>query len=225
MEAGRLFNPLGRPLKSSLAERGGFTWVTSGLPTIRPESRPVKTTADCKCYGSRRDLIHSALMNPFWIQAEGVRLAITLRPRGGDWLEDDIRLLKRAGVDVIVSALTPAEAEELGLLEESRHCKNSGLEFLSFPIEDRSVPASFEEFDGLLNSVIHRLRRGKTVGVHCRAGIGRSSIIAASVLVRIGLSVDSAFRAVQEARGCAVPDTPEQKQWVQAYTSHFLARF
>ena len=55
-------------------------------------------------------------MNPFWIKIEGVRLAIAPRPRGGDWLEDDVRLLQRAGVDVIVSALTPVEAEELGLL-------------------------------------------------------------------------------------------------------------
>jgi hypothetical protein len=58
------------------------------------------------------------------------------------------------------------------LLEESQCCQNYGLEFLSFPIEDRSVPASFSEFDGLLNSVTNHLRNGKAVGVHCRAGIG-----------------------------------------------------
>jgi protein-tyrosine phosphatase len=158
-------------------------------------------------------------MNPFWIKIEGVRLAITPRPRGKDWLEDDIRFLQRAGVDVLVSALTPAEAEELGLLEESQSCQSNGLEFLSFPIEDRSVPSSFNEIDGLLNSVTDYLRNGKAVGVHCRAGIGRSSMIVASALIRNGLSVDSAFSAIQEARGCSVPDTPEQRQWVERYSS------
>ena len=158
-------------------------------------------------------------MNPFWIKIEGVRLAITPRPRGKDWLEDDIRFLQRAGVDVLVSALTPAEAEELGLLEESQFCQSNGLEFLSFPIEDRSVPSSFNEIDGLLNSVTDYLRNGKAVGVHCRAGIGRSSMIVASALIRNGLSVDSAFSAIQEARGCSVPDTPEQRQWVERYSS------
>src|SRR6185437_6099276 len=116
-------------------------------------------------------------MNPFWIKIKGVRMAITPRPRGKDWLEDDIRFLQRAGVDVLVSALTPAEAEELGLLEESQFCQSNGLEFLSLPIEDRSVPSSFNEIDGLLNSVTDYLRNGKAVGVHCRAGIGRSSMI------------------------------------------------
>jgi protein-tyrosine phosphatase len=160
-------------------------------------------------------------MNPFWIKIEGVRLAIAPRPRGGDWLADDVRLLQRAGVDVVVSALTSVEAEELGLLEEGHFCQSTGLEFLSFPIEDRSVPPSLNEFDGLLNSVADYLHKGKAVGVHCRAGIGRSAIIVASTLIRNGLSVDSAFTAIQEARGCSVPDTPEQRQWVERYSSRF----
>ena len=54
-------------------------------------------------------------MNPYWIRTERLRLAIIPRPRGRDWLPDDISLLKRAGVDVIVSALTAAENEELGV--------------------------------------------------------------------------------------------------------------
>jgi protein-tyrosine phosphatase len=158
-------------------------------------------------------------MNPFWVRTEGIRLSITPRPRGGDWLGDDVRFLRQSGVDVLVSALTPIEADELGLLEENNFCQINGLEFLSFPIEDRSVPPSFHEFDLLLNSVIDYLRSGKAVGVHCRAGVGRSSMIVASVLIRTGFSVDSAFRAIQEARGCTVPDTPEQRQWVERYAS------
>ena len=109
--------------------------------------------------------------------------------------------MKRAGVDVLVSALSHYETEDMGLLEESQCCQNYGLEFFSFPIKNRSVPASFSEFDVLLNSLTDRLRNGKAVGVHCRAGIGRSSIIVASALIRDGLSVDSASRAIEEARG------------------------
>jgi len=124
-------------------------------------------------------------------------------------------------VDVIVSALTPVEAKELGLLEEGHFCKSTGLEFLSFPIEDRSVPPSLNEFDGLLHAVIDYLHTGKAVGVHCRAGVGRSAIIVASTLIRNGHSVDSAFTAIQEVRGCSVPDTPEQRQWVERNVSRF----
>src|SRR6267154_6423995 len=101
------------------------------------------------------------LVNPYWIKTEGIRLAIIPRPRGQDWLPDDISLLQRAGIDVVVSALTAAENEELGLVEESRCCQSRGIDFLSFPIEDRSVPNSSAEFTELVNSVSDLLRKEK----------------------------------------------------------------
>ena len=42
----------------------------------------------------------------YWIpEIAPWRVAILPRPRGGDWLEDEIRELKRAGVGVLVSLL------------------------------------------------------------------------------------------------------------------------
>jgi protein-tyrosine phosphatase len=154
-------------------------------------------------------------MSPYWIKAEGFRLAIIPRPRGQDWLPDDIKFLHRAGVDVVVSALTVSENEELGLVAENHCCQSNGVEFLSFPIEDRSVPKSLSEFRSLVHSLTEYLRTGKAVAVHCRAGIGRSSIIVAATLIQNGFSAEAAFRAIEEARGRPVPDTPEQRQWLE----------
>ena len=111
---------------------------------------------------------------------------------------------------VLVSALPQDEAAELGLADEGQCCQHSGLEFLCFPIRDRSVPLSYREFDSLLASLTGFLQQGKAIAVHCRAGIGRSSLIVAATLIRNGVSADSAFRAIQDARGCPVPDTMEQ---------------
>ena len=122
---------------------------------------------------------------------------------------------------MIVSALTSSENKELGLTEESRYCKNCDVEFVSFPIEDRSVPNSISKFNELVSSLTEYLRSGKAVGVHCRAGIGRSSMIVAGVLIHNGFSAASAFNAIEEARGCEVPDTPEQREWVEQNTSRF----
>lgn len=156
-------------------------------------------------------------MNPYWINAKNIRLAILPRPRGQDWLQGDIDFLRKAEVDVLVSALTLAEAEELGLAAEAECCRSRGVEFISIPIEDRSVPASASLFGELLTSLNQSLAKGKAVGVHCRAGIGRSSLIVASLLIRNGFSADAAFLVIQEARGCPVPDTAEQRQWVERY--------
>jgi len=153
---------------------------------------------------------------PYWIKAD-IRLAITPRPRGDDWLSDDILHLKKAGVDTLVSALTQGEDNELGLLKESECCTSIGISFVSFPIEDRSVPRSTREFNKLIDLLGNKLRTGGAVVVHCRAGIGRSSIIVASLLARNGFSVEAAFRAIEDSRGCAVPDTIEQRQWVERF--------
>lgn len=59
----------------------------------------------------------------YWI--DGVapgRLGIIPRPRGGDWLQDGIRLLKLSGVDVVVSLLESEEVAELDLAEEQALC-------------------------------------------------------------------------------------------------------
>ena len=60
---------------------------------------------------------------------------------------------------------------------------------------------------------------GKTVAVHCRQGIGRSAVIAAGVLIALGADAESAVRAVADARGCPVPETPDQRRWIADYAA------
>ena len=72
-------------------------------------------------------------MNLFWVETgTAVRLAIVPRPRGNDWLADEVAQMKRAGVDVLVSMLQPDEAAELGLSEEAELCAAAGIQFWSF---------------------------------------------------------------------------------------------
>lgn len=134
------------------------------------------------------------------------------RPRGGDWLEGEMQMLGRQGVGVLVSALERGEAHELGLAREAELCEVSGVRWVSFPIEDRGVPGSRADFEGLAVSLADAVRAGDSVVVHCRQGIGRASMIVAGVLLALGW--ESAWDAVSAARGRPVPDTPAQRAWV-----------
>ena len=136
------------------------------------------------------------------------------RPRGGDWLEDEILSLKMSGVGVIASLLERAESAELDIVGEQALCEANGLLFLPFPIPDRGVPQSEREALDFARSLSDHLREGKSVVIHCRQGVGRSALIAACVMAVGGVSVDEAFEKIENARGCAVPDTPEQRGWV-----------
>jgi len=151
----------------------------------------------------------------YWI--EGMwpgRLAIMPRPRGGDWLEDEVRAWRDAGVDLVVSLLQDEEIADLILAEEEELCRTNGIEFLSFPIVDRGVPESREAVSLLVAKLAGRLSDGKNVAVHCRQGIGRAALIAASTLVWLGIDPELAMQRVGIARQCSVPETPEQRRWV-----------
>jgi protein-tyrosine phosphatase len=146
--------------------------------------------------------------------ANPLRIAIVARPRGGDWLCDEIAALLREEVDLLISMLTPEEAQELGLNREPDECGAATISFINIPVPDRSVPYDKDEFLRSVDRIAEQVRQGRSIAVHCRAGIGRSSMLAVSVLVRLGWDVNEAFQAVESARGRPVPDTSEQRKWV-----------
>lgn len=142
------------------------------------------------------------------------RLGIVPRPRGGDWLADEVRSWKQAGIDVVTSLLMPAEEVELDLRLEAARCRTEGVEHHSFPIPDRGVPHSRAGMAQLVGRLDEALAGGKTVGVHCRQGLGRSSMLVALLLVSRGIDPIEAFRRIGSARGATVPETTEQREWV-----------
>ena len=94
------------------------------------------------------------------------RVGILPRPRGGDWLEDEVRSWKRLGIDIVVSLLTPQEMAELELVDEQKFCSANGIEFLSLPVPDRGVPPSQEAVLSVVRRLDARMAAGKSVGIH-----------------------------------------------------------
>lgn len=151
----------------------------------------------------------------FWIPGPWTgRLAIAKRPRGGDWLSEEFRSWRAAGIDVVVSLLEPVEANELGLLDEASAAEKAGIRFLSFPVPDLGIPASVESHVHLLLSLRAALDRGDTVAIHCRQGIGRSGMMAVAALMFSGCRVEHSIALVSAARGLTVPETADQRAWL-----------
>jgi len=159
----------------------------------------------------------------FWIPGPWRgKLAVASRPRGGDWLDDEINGWRKAGLDVVVSLLEKDEAAQFELDHEGDVAESKGVRFVSFPIPDRGVPASTREALSLFSTISAALEAGKNVAMHCRQGIGRSGLIAAGVLLTSGMGVDKALELVGAARGEVVPETQAQLQWIKHLPSEHL---
>ncbi|GAA3094629.1 hypothetical protein [Streptosporangium carneum] len=140
-------------------------------------------------------------------------LSAMAKPRGGDWLDDEMNALRSCGVDVLVCGLTKVELDECGLAEEGGAASGAGLRFVAVPIVDRSVPDAATVLP-VLRDLSSELRAGAHVVTHCRFGIGRACLLAAALLVLNGVDPETAWRGLERARGLAVPDTVEQRRWV-----------
>ncbi len=155
-------------------------------------------------------------MRIFWVNdffATG-KLGMMARPRGKDWLEDEILKLKHHDIDVIVSLLEREEELELAIEQEKQFCEKYSIEFVSFPIQDRSIPLNKKEFDNFIDQLYKELQQGKNIVIHCRMGIGRTSLVCASLLLKTGIEKEKVFDILSKTRTLSVPDTQEQIDFI-----------
>jgi len=147
------------------------------------------------------------------------KLALAARPRGGDWLEDEVANWRRAAVGTVLSLLTWDEEQSLELNHEAEALRTQGMDFLSLPIPDRQVPGSETEVAAILEKINAKLSSGGNVVIHCRQGVGRSGLVAACLLITRGFDSRAAVEKVGAARGVPVPETREQRQWIDHYAA------
>jgi protein-tyrosine phosphatase len=156
----------------------------------------------------------------YWINGPWPgKLALAARPRGGEWLGDEIAGWQQAGIARVVSLLTVEEERDLDLVNEAAEAKARGVKFTAFPFPDRGVPNSESEVVAALKGAEADLASGRNVVIHCRQGIGRSGVMAACLLVNTGLDATKAVEAISSARGIPVPETVEQVNWIDHYAA------
>jgi hypothetical protein len=68
---------------------------------------------------------------------------------------------RRFGIDTVVSLLTGEEEQELDLVDEAAEARKHDLDFISYPIPDRGIPANPSTLPDLLETVHRELQHGK----------------------------------------------------------------
>ena len=135
----------------------------------------------------------------------------------GAWdrdLDADLQAIHDWGASAVVTLIEEFEFGLLGVPDFGTKV-SSVFRWLWLPIPDGGVPG--EEFESRWDDAgpeLHgRLAAGERVLVHCRAGLGRTGLVASRLLVEAGLTPAQAIGAVRSARRGTV-ETLVQEQYV-----------
>jgi atypical dual specificity phosphatase len=131
------------------------------------------------------------------------RLAALARPRS----DDDLRWLRRNGVDVLVSLTEDALPRQW--------VNDAGLLGVVVPVPDMEAPTE-RQLEHILATVRKANSSGMGVAVHCAAGLGRTGTVLAAYFVTTGLSAREAIVKVRDLRPGSV-ETAEQERAIERY--------
>ena len=125
-------------------------------------------------------------------------------------LQRSIDEIRRRGISQVI-CLAPLAEVEAKSPEYARLLRNGGTPWrqVMFPIVDYGVPADRQRFLAFVVQVAQSLRAGDYMLAHCAAGIGRTGLFAAAVLVALGLPMEEAID-----RTCAAGSYPERPEQV-----------
>jgi ADP-ribosylglycohydrolase/protein-tyrosine phosphatase len=131
-------------------------------------------------------------------------------------LDVDFAVIREWGAEVVITLLERHELEFLDVTAMPDVAARLGLKWLHLPIRDVWVPdAQFEALWLTAGRELRKvLRRGVSLLIHCRGGVGRSGMIAARLLVELGMDAQAAIDAVRHARPGAI-ETREQELHVR----------
>jgi protein-tyrosine phosphatase len=132
----------------------------------------------------------------------------------GAWARDlavDLDAIAAWGARLVLTLVEPAELVALKVPALGAQVEARGMAWRHLPIADFSTPTAAFEAAWVVEGAVIRalLREGADVVVHCKGGLGRAGMIAARLLVELGMAPEQAIGLVRGARPGAI-ETPAQ---------------
>lgn len=138
---------------------------------------------------------------------------------GGHWvrkLDADLQAIQAWGASTVLSLVEPHEFARLGVPDFAQTIARTPLQWLPVPITDMATPdaTSLAAWRVQGPALLQALDQGQRVLVHCAAGLGRTGMLVAKLLVLHGLPAEAAIAQVRSARPGTI-ETEAQAEWVR----------
>ena len=131
----------------------------------------------------------------------------------GDYMGDleDIRAWRPS---LVITLTTDGELADFGLQTLGADIRAQAARWEHLAIADGAIPnARFDKrWPATAEKALLALRGGGRALLHCRAGCGRSGMVALRLMVEAGQNVEEALGQLRAVRPCAI-ETDEQFEW------------
>jgi protein-tyrosine phosphatase len=127
----------------------------------------------------------------------------------GAWERDlaiDLDAIAEWGAKLVLTLVETIELKELKVPHLGQEIERRGIQWRHLPIADYSIPGEAFEQQWLDQGreIREMLRNGDDVLVHCKGGLGRAGMMAARLLVELGMEPKQAIRDVRRERKGAI---------------------
>jgi len=131
-------------------------------------------------------------------------------------LAADLQTIQAWGASAVLSLVEPHEFARLGVPDFAQAIASTPLQWLPVPITDMATPgaATLAAWRTQGPALLRALGQGQRVLVHCAAGLGRTGMLVAKLLVLHGVSAEEAIAQVRRARPGTI-ETEAQADWVR----------
>lgn len=153
------------------------------------------------------------LPNSYWV--EPGRILAGEYPAAGseEATLDRLRRLLAAGIDCFIDLTEPGELDSYEEFLPGPYARDPVV-YLRKPIRDHGLPESAEQMQEILDELDAALAEGRCIYLHCRAGIGRTNLVAGCWFANAGVGGDAALVRLNErwqssARSQSWPTVPE----------------
>lgn len=142
----------------------------------------------------------------------------------GTGLLESLHTLKAAGADCVISVMPTEELKQSGAESIESACNAAGMDWYHLPVADDHAPAT--DFDKAWQThaeeILRRLNAGECAAIHCQGGSGRTGLVAATLLLNLGLPLTEATLQVQSLRPRALQH-PLHRQWLEQTASQLAS--